>query len=94
MIFGATMAVVLTPIVALVGAMCYRDVRAFQLRERLRALSPEQRAEALQPLMTESWDAAKTAKVLLRYSPALPAEITPAPPLAGRGDELTAEREA
>jgi hypothetical protein len=72
---------------ALLLAAAIRALRGRKIRRAVAALSPEQQAEALLPLRSDaSGDARKIAAGLIREL-RVPAELTPATPPAGRGDE-------
>lgn len=71
-----------------VGA-AYRLARRAQLRRRLTALTPSERAAVLLPLREETGDTRKIVRPLLRQL-RIPTEPVPADAPAGRGDEASA----
>lgn len=65
-------------------------LRRRALRKRLSALPPERSVEVLEPLATDPVpETRRLAARLLRDLQARRAELAPAPPPAGRGDELS-----
>jgi hypothetical protein len=69
-------------------AVAYRLARLGQLRRRLTALTPSERAAVLLPLRQEVGDTRKIVRPLLRQL-SIPTELTPADAPTGRGDEPT-----